>query len=37
VKDNLQLPEGHPVTVKLGEMVLAALGGDVVRHTLTTL
>jgi PKHD-type hydroxylase len=25
VKDNLQLPEGHPVTVKLGEMVLAAL------------
>lgn len=25
VKDNLQLPEGHPVAVKLGEMVLAAL------------
>src|ERR1700761_4268858 len=25
VKDNLQLPEGHPVTAKLGEMVLAAL------------
>lgn len=25
VKDNLQLPEGHPVVVKLGEMVLAAL------------
>src|SRR6201997_2837109 len=25
VKENLQLPEGHPVTVKLGEMVLAAL------------
>ena len=25
VKQNLQLPEGHPVTVKLGEMVLAAL------------
>lgn len=25
VKDNLQLPEGHPVTVKVGEMVLAAL------------
>src|ERR1700744_5261836 len=25
VKDNLQLPEGHPVTVKLGEMVLASL------------
>jgi PKHD-type hydroxylase len=25
VKDNLQLPEGHPVTVKLGEMVLGAL------------
>jgi PKHD-type hydroxylase len=25
VKDNLQLPEGHPVAVKLGEMLLAAL------------
>jgi len=25
VKENLQLPEGHPVTVKLGEMVLGAL------------
>jgi len=25
VKENLQLPEGHPVTVKMGEMVLAAL------------
>jgi PKHD-type hydroxylase len=25
VKENLQLPEGHPVAVKLGEMVLAAL------------
>jgi len=25
VKENLQLPEGHPATVKLGEMVLAAL------------
>lgn len=25
VKDNLQLPEGHPVAVKLGEIVLAAL------------
>jgi len=25
VKHNLQLPEGHPVAVKLGEMVLAAL------------
>jgi hypothetical protein len=25
VKENLQLPEGHPVTVKLGEMVLTAL------------
>jgi PKHD-type hydroxylase len=25
VKENLQLPEGHPVSVKLGEMVLAAL------------
>lgn len=25
VKDNLQLPEGHPATVKLGEMVLGAL------------
>src|ERR1700691_4445145 len=25
VKENLQLPEGHPVTVHLGEMVLAAL------------
>jgi PKHD-type hydroxylase len=25
VKDNLQLPEGHPVAVKLGEMVLGAL------------
>src|ERR1700743_729660 len=25
VKENHQLPEGHPVTVKLGEMVLAAL------------
>src|SRR6202046_1978515 len=25
VKDNQQLPEGHPVAVKLGEMVLAAL------------
>jgi PKHD-type hydroxylase len=25
VKENLQLPEGHPVTVKLGEIVLAAL------------
>jgi len=26
VKDNLQLPEEHPATVKLGEMVLAAAG-----------
>src|SRR6202046_5101153 len=26
VKDNLQLPEGHPVTVKLGQMGLDALG-----------
>lgn len=25
VKENLQLPEGHPAAVKLGEMVLAAL------------
>jgi PKHD-type hydroxylase len=25
VKDNLQLPEGHPVAARLGEMVLAAL------------
>lgn len=25
VKDNLQLPEGNPVVVKLGEMILAAL------------
>ena len=25
MKDNLQLPEGHPVSVKMGEMVLAAL------------
>jgi PKHD-type hydroxylase len=25
VKDNLQLPEGHPVAMKLGEVVLAAL------------
>src|ERR1700729_344783 len=25
VKENLQLPEGHPVAVKLGEMMLAAL------------
>lgn len=25
VKDNLQLPEGHPAAVKLGEMMLAAL------------
>jgi len=25
VKENLQLPEGHPVAVKLGEMVLAGL------------
>jgi PKHD-type hydroxylase len=25
VKENLQLPEGHPVAVKLGEIVLAAL------------
>jgi PKHD-type hydroxylase len=25
VKENLQLPEGHPVAVKLGELVLAAL------------
>jgi PKHD-type hydroxylase len=25
VKENLQLPEGHPVAVKLGEMVLGAL------------
>lgn len=25
VKENLQLPEGHPVAVKLGEMVLSAL------------
>src|SRR6201986_736523 len=25
VKENLQLPEGHPVAAKLGEMVLAAL------------
>ena len=25
VKDNLQLPEGHPVSVRMGELVLAAL------------
>src|ERR1700734_1644730 len=25
VKENLQLPEGHPVAVQLGEMVLGAL------------
>src|ERR1700761_2901368 len=25
VKENLQLPEGHPVSVKVGELVLAAL------------
>jgi PKHD-type hydroxylase len=25
VKENLQLPEGHPVAVRLGEMILAAL------------
>src|SRR4029079_10038824 len=25
VKENLQLPEGHPVALRLGEMVLAAL------------
>ena len=25
-KDNLQLPEGHPVAVQLGEMILEALG-----------
>jgi len=25
VKENLQMPEGHPVAIKLGEMVLAAL------------
>jgi PKHD-type hydroxylase len=25
VKENLQLPEGHPAAIKLGEMVLAAL------------
>jgi len=25
VKENLQLPEGHPIAVRLGEMVLAAL------------
>ncbi len=25
-KDNLQLPEGHPVAAKLGDMILAALG-----------
>ncbi|MGB6194044.1 MAG: Fe2+-dependent dioxygenase, partial [Terracidiphilus sp.] len=25
VKENLQLPEGHPAAVRLGEMVLAAL------------
>lgn len=29
-KDNVQLPEGHPVAQKLGEMILAALG----RHPL---
>ena len=32
VKDNLQLPEGHPVTVKLGEMVLAALARSPLVH-----
>src|SRR6476659_1462235 len=25
VKDNLQLPEGHPVAVELGDMILTAL------------
>ena len=25
-KDNLQIPEGHPVAQQLGEMILAALG-----------
>src|SRR5262245_28834245 len=25
-KDNMQLPEGHPVAVELGEMILSALG-----------
>jgi len=29
VKENLQLPEGHPVAVKLGEMVLGALARSV--------
>ena len=27
-KDNLQLPEGHPVANQLGEMILEALGGN---------
>src|SRR6185312_17256186 len=27
-KDNLQLPEGHPVANQLGEMILGALGGN---------
>lgn len=27
-KDNMQLPEGHPVARELGEMILAALGGN---------
>ena len=27
-KDNMQIPEGHPVARQLGEMILAALGGN---------
>ena len=27
-KDNMQIPEGHPVARQLGEMILAALGGS---------
>lgn len=27
-KDNLQMPEGHPVAVELGEMILGALAGS---------
>lgn len=27
-KDNLQVPEGHPVARQLGDMILAALGGN---------
>lgn len=27
-KDNMQMPEGHPVALELGEMILGALGGN---------